>query len=109
MSAQDALWQAGKLMLPPPLGEGIAQLPACVAGDAGGDAELMFGPALPGAASTEADAWLVWPGLHEAAPSFDGTLGCCVYCTNPPQGILFHHVCTYGRSQAALCCMQPHP
>ena len=46
-------------MLPPPLGEGNAQLPARVAEESGGDSELMFGPPLPGAATTEGDAWLV--------------------------------------------------
>lgn len=56
---QDAIYQAGELVLPPPLGEGIAQLPACVAGEASMDSELMFGAPLAGAASTEADAWLV--------------------------------------------------
>ena len=61
-SGQDAVWQATQLVLPGPLGDAVAQLPACVAAESGGDAELMFGPALQGAASTEADAWLVSAG-----------------------------------------------
>lgn len=52
------MWQVGELVLPPPLGEGVAQLPACIAGEAGGEAELMFGPPLQGSI-TEAEAWLV--------------------------------------------------
>ena len=67
---QDAVWQAGQLVLPPPVGEGIAKLPARVAAEAGGESELMFGPPLPGAGSSEADAWLVSQPRQDRCPVF---------------------------------------
>ncbi|KAK9803223.1 hypothetical protein WJX73_005829 [Symbiochloris irregularis] len=62
---QDAMWQAAELLLDGGMGEAKTQLPARVSAESGGDAELMFGPALEGASSTEADAWLAQSAVVE--------------------------------------------
>lgn len=79
---QDAIWQAAELVMDGAMGTAKARLPARVAAESGGDAELMFGPALEGAASTEADAWLVCltQTLHAAQFQVD-PVGHCQHCS----------------------------